>query len=334
MQLFLEFDSGIVNILGANGVGKTSVLEAFTTFLAVKNLRNAKLDEIILHENSSMQIDLCIEKQNISHDLHLKYDKFNKKKQIFHNENLVKKNEQILEIFDLMCFSPQIYARFLHSTQCRRQFFDRIVYSFFPQHLQIMQNYNYLKQERQKVLYKESFDNDLIFTIEKKMSECALQIYQNREKSLQTLQENMQSSDLQLNIRGDFENELNNHIDIDEKIEIFQKILQKNRPIDKKLGRTTVGPHVSSFEIFFQQKSFDNCSSGEQKHSLLETLISQARAKISQNQSLILLFDDIVSQFDVQKMKNIIEQIVSLNVQCFITYVTKYPSLQGQIIQL
>lgn len=334
-SLKLDFNSKIINIIGKNGVGKTSILESFSVFHPEIALRDKKIVNILHHEQKNLRVLLQFSHNSIINELLFQYNLEKNQKKIHLNGSSIRKYSELNKYINLICFSPQLYAKFLHSTQFRRQFFDNITHSFFFNHLQQLHNYNYLRQERQKILKKINYDQSWMQIIEKKMSNLAIQINENREKCIKILKKNMQINNYQILLQGKFENYLSNIDDINEKVQIFQNILQKNRIIDLQINQTTVGPHRTQIEMFFHNNSFDQCSTGEQKKFFLSILLEQAKEKIAlQKIHPILLFDDIVSQFDYESMKKIIAQIEELEVQCFITYVEQYPSIIGQIINL
>lgn len=331
----LDFNQQIVNIIGANGVGKTSILESFSLFCSEISLRDKKIINIIKNNEENLQVKLQIVKQNISNELLFKYNTAEDRKRIFLNDSSVKKYNELRNYINLICFSPYLYAKYLHSSQFRRQFFDNIVQSFCFSHLQTVNNYNYLRQERQKILRKTNFDHDWMKIIEKKISILVIQIEENRKQCVNILQNHLQKNNYSIELCGKFEECLQNNYDFTEKTQIFQDILYKNREIDLRINQTNVGPHRTKIEILISNKNFDQCSSGEQKKAFLFILLTQAQEKIALHKiHPILLFDDIVSQFDNKNMTHIIKAIDELGVQCFITYVDKYDAMKGQIINL
>lgn len=331
----LDFNHQIINILGNNGAGKTSILESFSLFFREIALREKKINNIINSDSQNLQIFLQFTKNNINNNLFLQYNNIEKKKKIYLNESLIKKYSFLREYFHCICFSPSLYAKFLHNAQFRRQFYDNITHSFFDTHLSLISNYNYLRQERQKILHKIDYDHDWMHIIEKKISILAVHIAENREKCLNILQKNLYNYNYNILLFGKFEECLTYNNDFSSKMEIFQNILYENRNIDLKLNQTNIGPHRTKIGITINNKHFDQSSSGEQKRAFLFILLIQVQEKISlHNIYPILLFDDIISQFDIKNINEIMELIKKIGVQCFITNAIKYSNIQGQIINL
>lgn len=327
-HLSLSFDAAMVNILGPNGAGKTSVLEAMTVFQAGQGVRSARMSDMISSGQQFLRVECVLENDEIKHDILFHYAT---KKEIHLNRSTVSKYSELKDLLDFICFSPQIYARFLGGQQFRRQFFDRIVFSFCHDHLKIFYNYDHLRQERQKLL--NAFDADQVWLgiLEERMSGFANKIYENRQYCLDILQPFLTEIGCKIELDDEFWRESVKK-DLPSRKKILAELLRHGRDLDRRYKQTRCGPQRSTVNFFYRDRHFDHCSSGEQKKLLVLILLMQVRAKI--NLRPILLFDDIVSQFDQDNMEEIVDFIKDLRVQCFITYTERYSSLWGQEIFL
>ena len=95
--------------------------------------------------------------------------------------------------------------------------------------------------------------------------------------------------------------------------------LKLTRPLDMKAGRTLYGVHKSDLNVVNIEKNMDasQCSTGEQKALLLGLTLAHARAQA--DRSPILLLDEVAAHLDIDRRAALIEELISLNTQIFMT---------------
>jgi DNA replication and repair protein RecF len=63
-----------------------------------------------------------------------------------------------------------------------------------------------------------------------------------------------------------------------------------------------------------------NCSTGEQKTLLLSIILAEAKARIRwKNQAPVMLLDEVVAHLDCKIRTKLFEQLLDMNLQCFLT---------------
>ena len=102
--------------------------------------------------------------------------------------------------------------------------------------------------------------------------------------------------------------------------------LKSNREIDRLLGGSRVGCHKTDLMVKNLQKNFsaELCSSGEQKSILISLVLSAASAFMEYTKkSPIILLDEIFTHLDVDKKSSLLEKLVDLRSQIWITATEK-----------
>lgn len=326
-QLFLDSCSLFVSITGENGVGKTNVLEAISLFAPGRGIRNASpVDLIKKNDNPLNQSFVKCQLANLC-------DEFILSSSISQNvqgqiKRLTKVNDEVTRTSDILreirmvWITPQMDRIFIDGAQNRRKLIDRITYNFFPLHLDDILSYEKLVKARLKLLLENQ--NDMwLAAIEAQISDLNITIAKRRKYSLDLLLENIEKTQ---------SNFLKPLIKITCKVtdilamgkDNIQETLKKNRKVDQLSRRTNFGIHKADLVIFHLQKGIEisSCSTGEQKATLISIILAQAKVlKNISSSPVIMLLDELFSHLGEKFRKELIEEIITMKVQTWITSV-------------
>ena len=130
---------------------------------------------------------------------------------------------------------------------------------------------------------------------------------------------------LEIGFYDSLENDLTKKAAIDVEENLREK-LEANREIDRLLGGSRVGCHKTDLMVKNLQKNFsaELCSSGEQKSILISLVLSTASAFMEYTKkSPIILLDEVFTHLDVEKKSSLLEKLVDLQSQIWITATEK-----------
>ena len=321
---YSRFDLNIGNnsivITGKNGIGKTNILEAASLLAKSNGMRKAKTNEM---QNKFADEDWAIH-----------YNFFDGKdlNSIGIAKNLNKKLVQVngksysslYELSNVIWFTPQMDNLLVKSPSDRLKFLDRIVSIFEGNYVNNYMQYRKAKYERSKLLKNRNFDENWLISLEKIMITSGINVTNMRLSTVKMLQNIVDNHSNSFFPKAHLQ--ISSQLDSDNTFEYYQKLLKKNREKDLLFNRVNFGAHNDNFQVFCQKRNIpvSLCSTGEQKLILLSTILSSVRARyLYYNKSPVLLLDDVMSYLDDQHRNLLIEEVLSIPCQTWITDVNK-----------
>jgi DNA replication and repair protein RecF len=329
-SLKLKFTEKLVIILGKNGSGKTTILEAISVLQGGSGLRRAKNEEL---------------KRNLKEN-YTSFGSFSNKDDEFiagtgiikekriHKLNLktVKKPSQLKKIIPIFFLTPKIENLFLEGASEKRDYFDDIVAQFIVEHEEYLNQHKNLRRNRIKVL--QTRNNDVIWlkNIEKELSNLDVIILINRLEIIKKVIET-QGYFANKNLFYEFNISLidENFSSLEKLIEqkpaieleeIFQSKYLENRARDKESNRSNFGSHLSNFivENLNNGKVAEICSTGEQKTIMMGiTFCSLIAYQNRFGIKPILLLDEVFSHLDENRKTLLLDIINEISAHTFLT---------------
>ncbi len=325
-DIIFEPGKSSVLIVGSNGVGKTSILEAISIFSYGKGIRNAKFYDMINKDKNNFLIDLQLYiRENFIMEYQTSFNKSNKiRKVTINNKETTATNSR--KNIPMLWIAPYTEKIFSGSASLRRSFIDRLVNTFDNTHSIRLNEYEKNIKQRGKLLKDNINDINWIETLEKQISELSVSICSSRLDLLDRLSKHLQNSvetfpKLEIGFIDSIETELMQKPAIDIEDNLKEK-LSANREIDRLLGGSRVGCHKTDLMVKNLNKnlSAELCSSGEQKSILISLVLSAANAFMQYTKkSPIILLDEVFTHLDLQKKSCLLERLVDLESQIWIT---------------
>lgn len=352
-DLSLELDASPVVITGANGSGKTNILEAISFLSPGRGLRGIKLDEADRKGEGPRAKGEGEEKNNfipyplahspsptspwaVSARINCGYDETQigtgrdasvaaNKRIVKIDGNIIRGQEELARAFSVMWLTPQMDGLFLAASSERRKFLDRLVYNFNPEHASLVYAYEYAMRERSRLL-QENGDAAWLGVLEAKMAEKAVAIAIARVDAVQIIQQSINSAPTafpkaDLFVDGYVESLVGNSPAQAVEESLKQK-LRDARYDDYRTGRTSIGTHRSDFKVTHILKNMpaEFCSTGEQKALLLAIIMAEVRAKAMwKNNVPVLLLDEVVAHLDAGRRAALFEEFLSMGAQVWMT---------------
>lgn len=328
----LHFNEGVVVLTGANGAGKTNILEAISFLSPGKGLRNiGRLSDADQQGDGELSFPWVVAAQihstygpmrigtgrDPTGSLHRRMVKIDGKTST--------SQTALAELFSVMWLTPQMDGLFLQASSDRRRFLDRLVYNFNPEHASHIYSYDYHMRERAKLLQHQA-DPTWLNLVETKMAERGVAIAAARIEALSLIQQSIDAAPTVfpkaiMAVEGQVETWLGEHTALQTE-ELLKETLYQSRQQDALTKRTRHGVHRSDMIVFHathhMPASF--CSTGEQKALLLSILLAEARAKIHWKQLVpVLLLDEVVAHLDGNRRLALYEELLEMGCQVFMT---------------
>ena len=321
--LSIDSNAKFILILGQNGSGKTNILEAISMLSAGRGLRNCKNTDIITDFNKDLAewaVNVDYFHAGLNHKILLgcKFKNIlsSAKKVIKINDEELKRKSDILDIFRVIWFTPQMESLFLESSSIKRKFLDRMTFNFFPEHAKQVAEYEYFLQSRNKILSDTAWNENWLKQVEMKITTLSIQIIENRMnciKMINSFLSTFKTSYLKplVFVKGEIESILET-----DKMSAIDKLiidkLKQSRGHDARSKRCSIGAHKSEMIVINREKNIiaNLCSTGEQKSMIIALLLGQSYAIYSHSKiSPILLLDEIFAHLDNTRKEDLILEL-------------------------
>lgn len=290
-------------ILGKNGCGKTSILEAIYIATQGKSFR-ATDPEIMKHGADYYRIVL---KYEDGIETIVTYDGNDK---IFLTGDKKSKRLPIKYKYPVVLFLPDDLHIFETSPTKKRDFFDRIISGCFPEYSLILSRYNKALRQRNIILKdSEVVDSELLFSWNIMLAKYGTEIRDYRKKIVEKINEKI--TEVYRSIAKN-EDEISIRIKSfgPEKTENSYFLrLENDLEKDVMLGHTTYGVHRDDFEFIFNEKDASGSASrGESRSIILALKFIEANMIYEKtHKKPIVLLDDVFSELDDVRQKALTE---------------------------
>lgn len=300
-DFILEIGKKSTLISGANGSGKTSLLEAIYFALQGTSFRSSD-KEILRNDGSSwFRIDLKDSKDSLRTII------FNDAVQKSKKQFLVDGNKKARLSANLripvVLFEPDDLQLLSGSPTRRRNFLDYFLSQIFPSFQLALARYNKALKQRNNLLKRDNVSKDELFPWNLMLAEYGAEIISKRQDFLELL--NSKIEEVYFEISG-----VKDEIKIDYLGEKVSKneilaILSENIERDKILGYTNFGPHKHDIQFIFNKKPAQNVASRGENRSLvlaLKFIETDILADLTSKRPIVLL-DDVFSELDDDRQK-------------------------------
>jgi DNA replication and repair protein RecF len=306
-----EFESKINAIVGKNGIGKTTILDAIYHLAFGKSYFNPLSTQNIKHGEEFFVIDGVFEKENRTEQIICSYKKA-QKKILKRNGKIYEKFSEHIGLIPIVIISPSDTDLIIEGSETRRKFIDNVISTFDTSYLNTLINYQKTLQQRNALLkyfaLNQVFDADNLNIYNEQLSEFGHLIFIKRkdflEKFIPVFQELYEViSENAEKVTIEYESQL-----YDDNLD---NLLIQNLQKDRITQYTTCGIHKDDviFNIAgFPVKKFG--SQGQQKSFLIALKLAQFDFIKKHTKTLpILLFDDIFDKLDAFRVQQIVNMV-------------------------
>jgi DNA replication and repair protein RecF len=308
-------------LVGENGSGKTSLLEAIYYLAHGRSFRTSRHQGLIRHTESAFILHAKVSSAEQNHSIGIQRER-SADLQLRLNGSAQCRLADIAELLPVQLLTPDSFKLFFGGPKERRQFFDmgvfHVEHAFFNIWLQfsrvLKQRNALLKQSRQYSQQFEYWDQQFV--------ELAWQLQALRQRYIIALQQAfsaISSSDVLLSavtiqLYAGWPEKLQSTAEL-------QDLLSQSFAQDLRLGFTQYGPQKADLKLRSQGHSVEEVLSRGQLKVLLFAL------KVAQNNLIgssglkqpILLIDDLASELDPASTRKIFDFLTNINSQVFIT---------------
>ena len=300
-DFILEIGEKSTLISGANGSGKTSLLEAIYFALQGTSFRSSD-KEILRNDGSSwFRIDLKDSRDSLRTIIFNNAVQKSKKQFLVDGNKKARLNASLR--IPVVLFEPDDLQLLSGSPTRRRNFLDYFLSQIFPSFQLALTRYNKALKQRNNLLKRDNVSKDELFPWNLMLAEYGAEIISKRQDFLELL--NSKIEEVYFEISG-----VKDEIKIDYLGEKVSKneilaILSENIERDKILGYTNFGPHKHDIQFIFNKKPAQNVASRGENRSLvlaLKFIETDILSDLTSKRPIVLL-DDVFSELDDDRQK-------------------------------
>ena len=308
-QAQLTLSPNVNCLIGANGQGKTNVLDAIY-FLSFGKSATALTDgACVRHDAEFMMLQgkyrsALMEEEEISCGI-----KRGQRKRMRRNEKEYKRLSEHLGVIPLVMLSPADEQLVSGGSEERRRFMDIVLSQVSPNYLAALIRYNKSLQQRNAMLKQDDEpDAQLFEVLEEMMSIDAAVIYQERQAFVRDFVPIFQV------MYARFCNAASEEVDILYDTHASRgdllPILVRDRAKERIVGYTLHGPHKDNLELLMNGHNVRReASQGQTKTFFIAMKLAQFLylKSVGEHRTPILLLDDIFDKLDAGRVACIVD---------------------------
>ena len=341
-----------VVLVGANGAGKTNVLEAVSLLAAGQGLRRAAYSDLARGTgDGSWAVAAKVHGRDGPVNIGTGLPPANGMATRAPTARILRLNGQtqtgtgiLADLVEMVWLIPAMDGLFTGPAGERRRFLDRLILCFDPAYRTIAGRFERAMQSRNRLLADGVRDPSQFAGFERIMAETGVAVAAARAQAASAMAEIIAQRRIRdplspfpwatIAIEGALETSLASMAAVDVE-DGYVTILANARDRDRAAGRTLDGPHRSDLVVAHGEKQMAArlCSTGEQKALLLGLVLAHAELVAARQDGVapILLLDEITAHLDEFRRAALFTEILRLKAQAWMTGTdeTSFSALRG-----
>ena len=315
-----DFGSNIVIIYGNNGSGKTTIIEALHYLCYLSSFRSRLPSEIAQFNSESFFIKGTV-RQKDDEILEIQVGFAKKQKIAKIGTTPISSYKELFPFYQIVTVTIDDLELIQGSPIIRRNFIDQAIVLAHPDSINLLRRYKQILAQRNALLARPfDYESYLIWT--RQLWEQSRVIQQMRIDALDRIHAKI--SKLLVDF---FDPEYTLTISYSYKhilpTESFEQFMERKKGLlayESMIKRSDFGAHLDDFSLQFCDKKLKSFGSrGQQKLLVILIKVAQILDLQEMNNNPIFLLDDFVTDFDKQRLSNILTLLMTLNCQLIIS---------------
>ena len=336
-KLDLRLDGRHVCLFGANGAGKTNLLEALSQLGPGRSLRGASLGEIKRAGSADEAQWIVSAELDDERKLGVALEEGARggAKRTVRIDGAAATAGELAELMRIVWLVPAMDRVFAGGASDRRKFFDRQVMAHIPSHGRAAAAYEKAMRERNALLEQGRADPAWLDAIEGRMAEHGAQVMVNRAHVLAALKEEIAGRPeghfpkAELGLEGpEASVATSGEASLGGLALDLRSALMDGRRRDMGAGRTLSGPHRADLNVIHVPTGAParEASTGQQKALLIGLILASASAlsvaaKVADGQGAgpLLLLDEAAAHLDADRRAALFDELCATGGQAWLT---------------
>lgn len=307
-------------IYGNNGQGKTNVLESISILGTLKSFRKAKNQELIKWGAPHAMVKGWVDKGGVAREITVVIDDDGKKARI--DDKVPQKAADFFGCLNAVAFSPEEISMVRGLPELRRRYLDRAIFNGDVTYLSLYHEYSKVLKSRNILLRRGQTQGIDVWT--EQLAELGARLINKRMLYVRDLADLLQR--FYAEIAGPTEKAKLSYrpYRLQETSDWKSTLLDALKKVadeEARLRTTLVGPHRDDLEFTLGEKGLKNFGSQGQQRSFVLALKMAEIEYLAKRFGYppILLLDDMTSELDCERNRNLMAFLNSREMQVFIT---------------
>jgi DNA replication and repair protein RecF len=329
----LDVSARMVVLTGANGAGKTNLIEAISLLVPGRGLRRATIEEVAFSEGDgawavSAEIEGMLGLATLGTGIEPPQGGETPRTRLCRiDREPVGSAAAFADHLRVIWLTPAMDQLFVGPASERRRFLDRLVLAVDAEHSGRVNALERALRSRNRLLEEQRPDTHWLDAVEHETAELAVAVAALRAETVTRLQGALaQRKDdafpsAEIALDGWMEKMLPDHpaVEIEDR---YRTILKDNRARDAAAGRTLDGPHLTDLQVTFAPKGIPaaDASTGEQKAALIGLVLAHSGLLVEMmGYAPVLLLDEVVAHLDPGRRVALYDALEKLDAQVWMT---------------
>lgn len=302
-------------IIGPNGSGKTSLLEAIHLLCVSRSFRTHRIDQVYTRGTGQLRVTGSLYDAERGREIPLGVAKAKGFQEIHVDRRRIGSISELTQFLPVVVLNPEAHELLEQGPKQRRQFVDWGLFHVEPGFLSVWKEFYRVLRQRNAAL-RQSRNVREAAAWDPAYLAAAQRLHRMRQDYIERIRGPLQHfCELLLEEEGDFDYRQGwqqNHS--------LGEALNQQLDKDQERGFTHSGPHRADIRIQVGNESAQAyLSRGQQKLMVCAMRLAQVRHLRDRGKDSLLLVDDLPSELDVDRRQRLLAALAQLRMQSFIT---------------
>ena len=310
LEKSFSFDPEGSIIIGENGIGKTSLLEAISYFTYGKSILNQNDSQLVNHQGEDFFIKSVFTRDNTDSEFKVYYNR-DKIKVIQKDSLPLKRVSDLYKFLQTVYSGPNDVYNIFTMPHRRRHFIDLAISKLYPVYIDHVRKYKNILEQRNSLLKtnfntreKEAWDKVFVeeasFIVDYRIKFFKLFTQELNDK-YKLIVDDKEKIDISLKLSFNDSDFINKML----------KVLPEIFPKEKKYQKSLIGPHLDDFSISLNSQNAMLFASQGQRRSIVLGMKLALSQMISNLNGVfpILIFDDTLAELDNDRSNRLLQNL-------------------------
>jgi len=330
----IELGAEPIVLVGANGAGKTNLIEAISFLTPGRGLRRATLEEVAFSEGDgswavAAEVEGALGLATLGTGIAAAVEDAPPQRMCRIDREPVASVAAFADHIRVIWLTPAMDRLFNEPASERRRFLDRLVLAVDAQHSGRVSALERSLRSRNRLLENPRPDLHWLDAVEHETAELAVAVAALRAETVRRLQGALAETNTfpdsfpaaEIALHGWMEQALLDRpaVEVEDR---YRRQLKENRARDAQAGRTLDGPHLTDLAVRYAGKNIPaaDASTGEQKALLIGLVLAHA-GLVGEMTGFapVLLLDEVVAHLDPSRRNALYDALSRLGSQVWMT---------------